>query len=354
MGLSLYLGRARLRVATLLLVAVAAATGCVKELDLPMPTQPTAFVDGAVIVDSAVQRLRFGYTVGLAEEILPLPDAEIEVVNLTTDERHAYTNVGGVNYVSVYTPRYGEAYQLVIRRSGIAEPYRSRPDSLSANSVVLTAEIVRQTRLDREGFAVNRQFLTAHTTVAHRSAASADGVIAIRQTFVWAYADDVCGFSDISRVCYFLNTNEDEPTSLIDLSAIGASGVTAVNIGAEFINYRMAEQAYFVLASRRYSAAAQPYLQTYQLAQAPSGTPFDERLLPAIGNVEGPAEAPGVLGFFGVAEATLTVLSVRETSPSILGYVPKLCSANPKPTGFDCCECLLSTRVLPGKPSYIP
>ncbi len=340
--------------AAALLLAVVAAAGCVKELDLPTPTQSTTFVDGAVIVDSAVQRLRFGFTVGLGQRAFPIPEAEIEVVNLSTGERYPYLNVGEVNYRAAFTPGYGEAYQLVIRLPDVAQPYRSRPDSLEPAALTLSGVLARQTRLNRDGIAVERAYITARTTVGRGVGAPLSGVLTVRQSLVWAYADVNCGPFDPSRICYFVEGNEEEPSRLIDLTTIGSAGATTFEQGAEFIDYRVAEQAYFVLASRRYSAAAGRYLSTYNVALAPSGTPFDERLLPAVGNVEGPAEAPGILGYFGVAEARIVVLPVNDAPAGVRGFPNSLCSGFPLPTGFDCCECLRSPGALAEKPSYLP
>ena len=331
------------------------AAGCVKELDLPEPTQSTTFVDGAVVVDSSVQRLRFGFTVGLRIEAFPIPGAEVEVVNLSTGERHAYANVGGVDYRASYTPRYGEAYQLEIRVPGVGQPYRSRPDSLARSALRVSAQLARQTRLSRDGLAVERNFVTARTVVSTGVGPPPRGALTVRQSFVWAYYDNSYGPFDPSRVCYFVKSNEDVPPRLLDLATIGSAGAASFETGAEFIDYRVAEEAYFVLASRRYSPSATPFLSTYNVALRPSGTPFDERLLPGVGNVEGPPEASGILGYFGVAEDQVLVLSVTDAPADVRGFNQRLCfQFSTPPSGFDCCECLNSPGALGEKPSYIP
>ncbi len=353
MGLTSRTSPARTRLAVLLLT-VASAVGCVKELELPTATQSTTFVDGAVLVGSPIQELRFGFTVGLAEEARPIRGAEITVVNLATGDRHRYSNIGGVDYEANYTPRHGDAYQLEIRLPDVAGPYRSRADSLPYVPFSLSAELALKSRLNRDGVAVPQGSITARTTVRQEGSAPLAGALTVRQSFVWAYADRICTFLDLSRLCYFVDDNEDAPPSLIDLSTVGGSGAATFDVGSEAIDYRMAEQAYFVLRSRRYSAAAAPFLTTYQIAQAPSGTPFDERLLPGIGNIEGPPEAPGVLGFFGVAEAQLTVLPVRAVAGSVLGFITPLCSLDNAAGRFDCCECANTEGALVRRPSYLP
>lgn len=338
-----------------LCVALALAA-CVKPLDLPDTDFSAPFVDGALVVDSVRQSLRLARTNGLAERATPIPNATIEVADLTTSEVYAYDESPAQSgrYVASFTPQFEHAYRLTVAIPGIGT-YQSRADSLMAHPISLAGEARVRARLDRAGLAQETNAAGAQLSVRNEGEAAVAGVLTLRPFFVWSYSDAICAWWDIREKCYFVEDEPTDPFAVVDLSLISPGDTAGLTLGSAAIDFRLAEEAFFVTRVRRYSPAATPYYLAVAQALNPTGTPLDERPRPAVGNMLSEAGAPTMLGFFGVTASTLVVAGTPGVRPIVSRAGIPLCARTREPPAeFDCCFCETSEGATTERPAYLP
>ena len=123
---------------TLLCAACLVAGGsCIDELELDASDASALYVDGAVLVDSATQRLTLGRINGFDEATTPIVDAEVAVTDLSTGARHVYAESTPGHYEAAYLGRFGRGYRLDIALPGQGT-YRSRADSIPPVDLSIT------------------------------------------------------------------------------------------------------------------------------------------------------------------------------------------------------------------------
>ena len=323
----------------------------------PRPTFFSApYVDGALLVDSTAQRLRLGRTDGLRERTPPITGAAVEVTDLTTGQSYAYAESPrepGL-YTASFAAELDHAYQLAVDAPGFGT-YRSRPDSLSASPIALSAEAGVQVRLDREGVARERRAAGTRYSLRNDGPEPDRGVLTLRPFLVWSYGDRACGMFGGRAKCYLEEDGPDNPFAAVDLSTIAAGDTASVFVGGEGIDFRFAEEAFFYTEVYRYAPAAAPYFRAVAQVLNPSGATLDERPRPVVGNMRAEDDAAAMLGYFGVAASTPLVTPTRgvEEIDSRTG-LPICARERDAPPELDCCECASTPGALTRRPAYLP
>ena len=337
------------------IIVLVAFGSCIKELPIQQTDTALLYVNGAVLVDSSMQELSLGITDGIRVRGQSVTSAIVEVRDLTSGEVYDYRHTGEGRYEAFYRAAFDHAYQLRIEipETGV---FLSRPDSLALANFSLSAEAGLQRRINRDGEAVARNFVTADLSIANRAGLVSAGILTARPFVVWSYEDQVCGPFDIPQTCYLVERPRFTPFAAFDLSTLSADGDTAVlSIGAEPLDYRWAGDAFLAADTRRYSPAATAYFTAISQALNPTGSPLDERPLPAVGNVRAEDGGRGMLGFFGVAEARILYASSARSRQLRGRRTPGPCAgARDVPASIDCCFCNVTPGALTRRPSYLP
>lgn len=351
--------RLRGRSAALALATALALGACIDELPLEQTDAALLFVDGAVLVDSTRQTLTLGRTRGVRVAGTPITDAAVEVRNLSTGERHAYRHTSGGAYVADFTGRLGEAYVLRLDVPGVGA-FESVPDSLAPAGFTVDAGVALRVVRDADGEPVRTSFVTARLRFAPLPGRRPAGAFTVRQYLIWSYADQLCDVFDASDVCYFVERPAAIPLASLDLGGISPEpGDTAVaTFGVEPLDSRLAQDSYLALETRRYGPAATAYYTALSRALNPSGSPFEERPLPAGGNLRAAdPDGEGILGYFGVAEARPYYLNVLASEEVRARSVAGPCATDRRSLGnvsVDCCYCERTRGALTQRPSYLP
>ena len=352
------MGLARLLPCVALLLSLALAGACIKEVELPPSDRASLYIDGAVVVDSAVQTLALGRTRGLAQRGSTISGAEVEVVDLTTGQRFGYREGPAGTYEAPFVGQLGHAYQLTVELPD-GSVYRSRPDSLAALDLAIAGEAAVRRELGREGEDILTRTVGTRLSIVNESEGVAAGVLTVRPNVVWSYFDLACverDFGDGADQCWFEDFDPTGGFTVVDLSRVSARGDTAsAFVGREPIDFRFGDAAWLVNDIRRRSPAAAPYFAALARALNPTGSPFDEQPRPVTGNLEPLAGAEPMLGFFGVVASTPVYAPTAGNLEIIRQGAGSVCrGGGDAPAAFDCCFCIQSPGASAQRPSYLP
>jgi len=326
---------------------------CIEEFELSDDGTRVLVVDGGVAIGPGRQQVEVGLSNGLADRFTSLQNIDVWVDDLTTGEVYRFSYLPDTGYVAAFTGEYGHVYRLRVD-AGVYGSFTSTPDSLAAASFALNVTTDVQRRADRDGNNQARNFMVSRVTLTTLQGSTEAEILLLQPGFAWSYTDLICGPFDIAQTCYFEDRPVTQPFVLVELDQLERGDTASFSIGAQFIDFRMAESSVSIVEGTRRSAGAAPYFRAINAAVNQGGSPFTERAQLVVGNMSGSNDDELMYGYFGVYEEINEYAAVD--NPDVRSRSgPPLCNgAVRQGQTYNCCDCGSVEGAMPVRPSYWP